>query len=315
MEESNEATPAYISVDDGKSTQQANVSYHQANVSYRYENCNINDQNDSKDNSKFLKSMTFTSVTAKCDCDECCNEGGIKRGYISTQIPQAINAALQSYKRNKRSEEFVKRSQLRSLIGRSHGLKDLAVWELTMPSLAEPLIEYGNPLVYRIIWINRLHKRLLIKQIGCGIIGSHNEEQGRQKLDWIENDVVVVSSKDQKAIGYVVEPVLLDDAAINDAADKNSSDTPPGPAVLYVAKIPSDLLLDDESNRINDDVSFNDVGLISHNGNFSIIFEIIRILCSRAVQSLNNKHGGSSFRLDEQDQILFRKSITAMLKR
>jgi hypothetical protein len=312
MEESNE-TPTFTATINQDREMYNGKTKQQANMSYRNADCDIIDQHDVKDNSKFLKSMTFTSVTAKCDCDECCNEGGIKRGYISTQIPQAINTAIQIYKRAKRSDELVKRSQVRSLIGRSHGLKDLAVWELTIPSLAEPLIEYGNPLVYRIIWINRLHKSLLIKQIGCGIIGSHTEEQRRQKLDWIENDVVVVSSNDQKAIGYVVEPVLLNDA-INDAADENSCDTPPGPAVFYVAKVPSELLRDDESNRINDEILFNDNGLILHTGNSSMLFEIIRRICSRAVQALNNKNGGNSIRLDEQDQILFRKSITAMVK-
>ena len=310
MEEANEASDTTIIYQDRAPY---GSGYHvkavqQGNVSYRDEACNTIIMHDTKENLKFLKSMTFTSVTAKCDCDECCDVDGIKKG--NSPLPQAIDAAIQSYKRTKRAEVLVKRSQVRTLIGRSTVLKDLAVWDLTMPSLAEPLIEFGNPLVYRIIWISRLHKSLLVKRIGCGIIGSNAEEQGREELDWIENDVVVVSSKDQKAIGYVVEPAQLDDAIIDTEAKSNSA-TLPGPAVFYIAKIPSNLFINDNNNHVEDEALLSDAG-----NNFSSSFEIIRRICSIAVQSLNNdKISANSIRLGQQDQILFRKSIAAILKR
>ncbi len=259
-----------------------------------------------------LQSMTFTSVTAKCDCDECCNEGGPKRRR--PQIPQAIEVAIQSYKRQQRAEVLVKRTQARALISRSALLKDLAVWELTLPSLAEPLIEYGNPLVYRIIWIRRLHKSLSLKQIGCGILGSKNEEQGRQRLNWTENDVVVVSCKDQKAIGYIVEPVH----ERVESSDERNYETPPGPAVLYVAKIPSELCTDDDDYDCNDnDIAGNETSLIPTTGTgiAQDSLEIIRGICGRVVQSWKkNEGGGNSLGLSPSEQSMFRESITALLK-
>jgi hypothetical protein len=279
------------------------ASIHKSAVSNRNDACEINDPNDSEDNSLFIKSMTFTSVIARCDCDECCVEGGIKRSL--PQIPQAIGLAVQNYKRTKRAEVLVKRSQARTLIGRSTLLKDLAVWELTIPSLAEPLIEYGNPLVYRIIWVRRLHKNLLLKRIGCGIIGSKNEEHGRQQLDWMENDVIVVSSKDQKAVGYIVEPAKLDDDIID------VKDAPPGPVVLYVAKIPSELLVYDDDNETH----FDDNSLTTNASSPSSPFEMIRRICSRAIRSWSDsKDKENSIRLDPSDQTLFRETITAMIK-
>ena len=259
---------------------------------------------------KLLESMTFTSVTAKCDCDECCNDGGPKRKR--SQIPHAIDVAIQSYKRQQRAEVLVKRTQARALISRSALLKDLAVWELTMPSLAEPLIEYGNPLVYRIIWIRRLHKSLALMQIGCGIVGSKTEEQGRRRLDWTENDVVVVSCKDQKAIGYIVEPVH----ERFESSNTRNCETPPGPAVLYVAKIPSELCTDDDDYVcIDNDIAGNETSLIPNSGTSLESLEIIRRICSRVVKSQKkNQVGGNSVGLSSSEQRMFRESITALLK-
>ena len=312
MEPSNETTTTRSRYQDQQVYGTDDKTTENGASNHRGEACGIDIRLDSEVNATFVNSMTFTSVSAKCDCDECCNNGSMKRS--DAQIPQAINAAIQTYKRTKRAEVLVKRSQVRTLIGRSAELKDLAVWEFTMPSLAEPLIEYGNPLVYRVIWIKRLHKSLLLKQIGSGIIGSNSEEEGRRQLDWIENDVVVVSSKDQKAVGYVVEPIQLDNA-IDGANNENSCFDLPGPAVLYVAKIPSEVLLYEDNNHVNDDALLNDDAFISNDNTISISFEVIRRICSRAVQAWStNKIDGNYIRLDRQEQILFRKSITSMLK-
>lgn len=275
------------------------------------EACILTDQQDFNKTSNFLESMTFTSMTAECNCDECCN-ASVSRKRGNAPIPQSILNAIQSYKRTKLGEVLVKRSQVRTLIGRSTLLKNLAVWELTMPSLAEPLIEHGNPLVYRIIWINRLHKSLIVKQVGCGIIGSNTEEESRQKLDWVENDIIVASNNNRKAIGYVVEPAPLD-VVTNNSEDKSSSALHSDLAVLYIAKIPSDLLVDDDECHCRND---EDLSTSIGNNNVSMPYEMIRRICRRAIQSLNNDNvSGSSIRLDQQDQILFRKSIAMMLNK
>ena len=126
-------------------------------------------------------------------------------------------------------------------------------------------------------------------------------------LDWMENDVVLVSSKDQKAVGYVVEP-----ANKLDSEGENATDAPPGPVVLYIAKIPSELLLFNEEDEsfLNED---HDTLMSNASGE---PLEMIRRICSRAVQSWNKgKDMEHSIRCDPSDQILFRKSVTAMLPR
>jgi hypothetical protein len=263
--------------------------------------------------SSFMESMKFINVQPICHCDECCSDNNTKRKAV--QIPETIRQALHNHKRMKHTEMPVKRSQVRTLVGRHRfgvGSEDIEIWEWTMPPLAEPIAEFGNPMIYRIIWIKRLHDRLDIKLIGSGIVGSKSEEQRRKQLDWREDDVILTISEGQKAVGYVVEP---NKNVTVDGEDALNLATLTGPAILYVAKIPAELVQNDALLSIRDDKKLLDSKSMKVDTNSRVIFfEIMRRICSRTVLAASNdpELKQNVFPMDRDDQNLFRRSV-AML--
>ncbi|GAX25218.1 hypothetical protein FisN_5Lh301 [Fistulifera solaris] len=163
--------------------------------------------------------MTFAGKRDRhlgaCDCDEC----GVKPGGFV--LPNEIKEAIDRFKRIKGS---LKRTQERQLV-RQEAVKIgeetvmFSIWQWTLPSEAEPLLEFGNN--HRIICVERLGGKL--QHIGTGIVGSSSEEDGRHILEsWTAGSAHVLASRQGKAVGWVHE---------------NDNETT-GPAVLYMVKIP-----------------------------------------------------------------------------
>ena len=220
--------------------------------------------------------MTFAASSSNadhvrsscCDCDEC----DATSFSNNVTIPETIKAAIRAHKKQRLSlgEESTstsfrtfKRTQQRTLIGRHN---TISVWNITMPLHAEPLIEYGNN--HRIVWIKRLPGNIdnnnnnedandtttssVLQSIGKGIIGSSDEEKTRtDMIEWNENDFIFIPSNGGKAVGWIHTTTTTGTTKGEKDDTKTYSNTS-GYAVLYVAKIPIELLeeqtsVDDES--------------------------------------------------------------------
>jgi hypothetical protein len=270
-----------------------------------------------KSSSSFMESMTFTSVQPTCDCDECCS--GTGSSIVSANLPETIRLAVKEHKRRKLSQAPLKRSQVRTLIGRRrYGDENIAVWNWAMPPSAEPFVEFGNPLMYRIVWIRRLHPRSIIKQIGTGVLGSRSEEQGRVKLDWMEDDVILISNEGKKSIGYIVE--TLPDSVDDGDHTKPTVTKRVGPAELYIAKVPLAVMSEcTKSNSVDDDSkSIDDNGRNFNHSNPASPYDIIRRICIRTIQSNSPTSQGANtmnvFPIENTDKQLFRQSILSLIQ-
>lgn len=153
-----------------------------------------------------------------CDCsdDECRprrrpNNSSDPFSIVS-YVPETIQNAIDHYKLQKKRNEPIRRRQVRNLLYREYDNSNAmtSVWEWILPMHAvEPIIEYYNPNVYRIIYIQHLSYQL--QSIGKGIIGSYAEEKTRTLLDWQEGDVLLLhtasnssnNNNNTKAIGWV----------------------------------------------------------------------------------------------------------------
>jgi hypothetical protein len=182
-----------------------------------------------------VSSMTFASGEPHlrtCDCDEC--------GLV--EIPAPILAAMQ----RKRQKMSLRRTQERSLVCREHGI---AVWKLTMPVNAEPLVEFGSS--HRLVWMQRMVGGNKLQSIGTGIIGSSAEEKSRRDLDWSEGSMYLVPSNGGKAMGWIHTTNKNSSSSENDDEDK-----PGGHAIMQIVKVPADKLLStdgDDSENTEDD--------------------------------------------------------------
>lgn len=176
-----------------------------------------NNENQATD--AFLQSMTFAGKRQRhlgdCDCDEC---GVTPGGFV---LPNEIKEAIDRFKRFKST---LKRRQERQLV-KQEAVKigeetvTFSIWQWTLPSEAEPLLEFGNN--HRIVCVRRLCGKL--QHIGTGIVGSSSEEDGRYSLEsWTVGSAHMLASRQGKAVGWVHE---------------NVNETT-GPAVLYMIKIP-----------------------------------------------------------------------------
>jgi hypothetical protein len=175
----------------------------------------------------FLKTMTFASgrrYLPSCDCDEC--------GLIRTsEIPEPIRRAVQEHKKWRK----LRRSQVRQLLHRG---RHVVLWRWTLPKNAEPLIEYGNPDVHRLIWVKRLAPGTVLKRIGSGVVGSASEEKSRIAMPWTQGSVVHVSSGSRMAVGWVTSVVGNDSDVTAREPRTNVDATISGsPIVLYIAKV------------------------------------------------------------------------------
>lgn len=130
-------------------------------------------------------------------------------------------------------------------------------------------MEFGNPRMHRIIWVQRLpasnSNKSILKSIGKGIVGSSAEEKGRVTLaDWKEGQVLYMNSIGGKTVGWIHETTLgtttgtatttaNDDhesteqevatkSSINTTNLKSDGSVGKGPAVLYIIKVPSEHL-------------------------------------------------------------------------
>lgn len=177
-------------------------------------------ENEKQETDAFLQSMTFADKKRQrhlgaCDCDEC---GVSPGGFV---IPNEIKDAIDRFKRTKSS---LKRTQERQLV-RQEAVQIgdqtvmFSIWQWTLPSEAEPLLEFGNN--HRIVCVQRLGG--LLQHIGTGIVGSSSEEEGRYSLEsWNAGSAHILASRQGKAVGWVHE----------------SSTERTGPAVLYMIKVP-----------------------------------------------------------------------------
>ncbi|GKY95576.1 hypothetical protein MPSEU_000519000 [Mayamaea pseudoterrestris] len=171
---------------------------------------------DVQSNSIFLTSMTFASnspMLGICDCGAC--------GIITKEdVPLPIAKALEVHK----SKRPLQRNQDRRLLKRQ---EDVSLWEWTLPLQAEPMLEFGSS--HRFIYVKRLPG--ILQSIGpVGIVGSQQEEESRQPLDWAEGDVVLVPSNGSgQALGYVHA----------NSVSKRSTDEQATYAALFICKIPA----------------------------------------------------------------------------
>lgn len=174
----------------------------------------------------FLQAMTFTQgrrFLPSCDCDEC----GVQKQNV---IPAPIRSAVAYHNRKRR----LKRTQLRELVYRG---KDVVLWKWTMPCASEPLIEYGNPNMHRLIWVHRLSSNMVLKSIGSGVIGSAAEEKTRETMPWVQGGVIHLKCQAAKAVGWI---------AANNKADESQDVSP---IVLCIAKV----AIPNGSTQINQD--------------------------------------------------------------
>jgi hypothetical protein len=250
----------------------------------------------------FLKTMTFAQAfrcIPSCDCDEC----GV--GGSRSDVPEPIRRAVRQHNRWRK----LKRSQLRELVHRG---RHVVLWRWTLPMNAEPLIEYGNPNVHRLIWVKRLaasgtNSTSTLKCIGSGVVGSASEEQSRISVPWTQGSVVHVKSHARKAVGWVSSsPACTNDASPDDASTAvvatkdGSSDrgtdavaTNANPIVLYIAKVSiSEGSTDEDTDER---------------------LETIRKLCysSNAIESDEVLHAGKLLSADDSDS--FQRAFTAFL--
>ena len=174
------------------------------------------------DQDAFLSSFTFASgdFGRQCDCDDC------------GAIPEAVMAKIREHKRKRIIDIPLKRTQARELVLRDDGV---AIWTLTMPRNAEPLVEFGNS--HRFLWIKRLPHGSILKSIGTGIVGSADEEKSRAVLDWKEGNVYFIPSNGGKACGWVHSTKPTASEGVD--ASESSNQEPSGHAIVYIVKVPA----------------------------------------------------------------------------
>jgi hypothetical protein len=244
--------------------------------------------------SAFVESMTFAKRMrrpaggAGCECDEC---GFTNSATLpSLIIPPPIRLAIQQHKRIKRETQGLTRTQVRTLVRRwNHATAKctadsintatesctVALWQWFLPcGAAEPLTEFGNADVYRLIWVSQLPKNVQLSHIGpTGIVGSQAEEQGRVVLHWRQGSVYLVPSVPGRAVGWVATPIQSESAS-QKAMTEPPWQSPPsqqqqlvdgvggsgsgGPVVLYIAKIAVQQQDKDESVTKVDEATNND---------------------------------------------------------
>ena len=266
------------------------ASINDASLSNTTENSNKRKAESSM--SSFLSSMTFASSSfhrngggKNCDCDECGAGAGAaaamrQRSPPAFIVPNAIQQALDNYKR----QRPLQRTQERQLIQKEHLLVGvdqtmimLSLWQWTLPTDATPLLEFGDS--HRLIWVQRLGGLAtaaaaaaasgdavsVLKEIGTGVVGSQQEQQGRKQVDWKSGRVYFVPSRKGKAIGWVHEAAAAAAAA---ATSTSSLSSPPlsltpvsGPVVLYIAKVPPRAL--EYTNRPEEECKIKEAVLAS----------------------------------------------------
>jgi len=193
----------------------------------------------------FLQSMTFSRAGQflnACACEEC------------DIIPPSIRNFIEERKRQRLVTGPIKRTQQRTLVSR-HG--QISLWSMHMPKNAEPLVEFGSS--HRIVWVKQLatsfdasdNNSSTLRWIGKGIIGSSDEEKSRKEMiEWTEGNVFLVPSNGGKAVGWIhsnADPNSSktdtnDDNATGNTNNEEKHDESDSFAVLYVAKIPPDIL-------------------------------------------------------------------------
>jgi hypothetical protein len=144
----------------------------------------------------------------------------IKDGYDTKEmdstlsfVPPTIQDAIDAYKRQKVMTEPIKRRQVRTLIHRDNK-STIAFWEWILPVGGEPLVEFSNPNLCRIVWVRKLSMKL--QTIGNGIIGSSKEERTRRTLhDIKEDDVILLGS-------HATTPILANSKDSNDTTSKEA---------------------------------------------------------------------------------------------
>jgi len=292
-------------------------------------------QQHQKQSSSFVASMTFASagrdLLPNCDCDECGTGGSF--------VPETIRAAIREHKRqkllassspsssqgaiNNSSSSGLRRTQNRALVRRCSATA-VAVWEWTLPLSAEPLLEFGNASVDRLLWVKRLPQRvststttssiatsIAIQSIGTGIVGSSHEEKARLTLDWKEGDVLLVPSNQGKAVGWVVKEIEME---IRNTTGSTETATTAygGPAVFIIVKVPHAILLD-HSKQQNTTATCNDDDSVSlwSRGIVEIYSKAVIQRQRQRQDSTNDKKSVTRLRNDIADQ--FKQIVKPML--
>ena len=145
----------------------------------------------------FVRSMTFAnngggaSSRASCSCDEC---------------NPALLEYINQYRKRTRASTFSfanikQRRVLRKREFDSSSARELLMYEYSMPVKALPLIEYAS--TERLVWVKKMHKGNVIKNLGGGVMGSNEEEKKRKPTDWKEGDVIYVGANGNQSIGWV----------------------------------------------------------------------------------------------------------------
>jgi hypothetical protein len=239
----------------------------------------------------FQASMTFASIDtsnslggAGCDCDEC----GVGINYL----PNAIASAVKRYKAEIQSMPL-KRTQHRALGKREQQTTQaVAVYEWTLPSNAEPLVEFGNS--HRFIWIQRLPDASVLQAIGKGIIGSADEEKQRVALDWKQGDVVFVPSNGGKAVGWVHVHHVVPSSDIEEGTGDDAGTKSGGHVILQIAKVPVGQTVPSGNNVESKGLPW---------------YDKIRHVCRKVLEAHKDSTEPTNTTLDGEDAMLIRESM------
>lgn len=289
----------------------------------------------------FLAAMTFGRAAdfLQCSCDECNECSGKKEDGSSSFVPEPIRLAIREHKRIKRETGvFIQRTQDRTLVAQQQPKNDnvgVALWQWTLPLNAEPLLEFGNANVYRLVWIQRLRQLstgvggVVLKSIGTGIVGSSSEESSRPILDdWNEGNVIFVPSQNGKAVGWIaaaaaaVPPVLLENSKNkNDNRNSERGDAM-GPAVLHVAKVQATDLLHWKTNQQVADNNTNEEVEEENISDESRAFRTIVSICAQSLHTCSTTDSAEAidtnslpfYNLGKRDTEQFKSAVTILLQ-
>ena len=162
-----------------------------------------------------------------------------------------------------------------------------------------------------------------MKTIGKGIVGSQDEEQGRQDLtSWKQGDVYLVPSNGGKAVAWIhskLSPSTGNDSGNEENASSNptspsaTKNNPPvatssgGHAIVYVCKIPQESL-DNTQKEVSDNNNDDDIPDWRR---------LVHSICHKGLASFENENTGKENglryqKVSEESSVRLREAIATL---